>query len=455
MRRWYLDSMDLSNILSVLTGVLSGAALLCVLAYVAVLQGRKSMHAELAEHREHLAQKEQEIRDLVQRLDEAQSALQRNEAQAHAKELDLVSRLKVAEARAEEQLLHHERLNTELVKSQERLQKEFEALTSKIFEDSRKKFEDDSKKTLDLSLTPLKKEIEGFRKRVEESHREDIAGRNRLEGQIREMQQQAQQIGRDAVQLAAALKGDSKSQGGWGEMVLERLLEDSGLEKGREYETQGSYTDEEGGNKRPDVVIHLPDQKDIVVDAKVSLKAYETFFNAETETEQEVALKEHRASIRNHVNGLSGKDYEKLEGINTLDFVFMFVSVEPAYTLALQSDQSLFQYAYDKGVVIVSPTTLMATLRTVVNIWRYEKQNRYAQQIADEAGGLYDQFVLMVESLDDVGRKIAATQSSYEQARRRLSEGRGNLVRRVDKLRTLGAKSKKALPASVKGLAED
>ncbi len=455
MRRWYLDSMDLSNILSVLTGVLSGVALLCVLAYVAVLQGRKSMHAELAEHREHLAQKEQEIRDLVQRLDEAQSALQRNEAQAHAKELDLVSRLKVAEARAEEQLLHHERLNTELVKSQERLQKEFEALTSKIFEDSRKKFEDDSKKTLDLSLTPLKKEIEGFRKRVEESHREDIAGRNRLEGQIREMQQQAQQIGRDAVQLAAALKGDSKSQGGWGEMVLERLLEDSGLEKGREYETQGSYTDEEGGNKRPDVVIHLPDQKDIVVDAKVSLKAYETFFNAETETEQETALKEHRASIRNHINGLSGKDYEKLEGINTLDFVFMFVSVEPAYTLALQSDQSLFQYAYDKGVVIVSPTTLMATLRTVVNIWRYEKQNRYAQQIADEAGGLYDQFVLMVESLDDVGRKIAATQSSYEQVRRRLSEGRGNLVRRVDKLRTLGAKSKKALPASVKGLVED
>ena len=357
--------------------------------------------------------------------------------------------------RAAEQRNHHEKLNAELVKNQARLQKDFEALGSKLFEETRKKFEQDSSKTLKVTLDPLKQEIEGFRRRVEETHKEDIAGRSRLEGQIQELQKQASQIGQDAVQLTNALKGESKSQGNWGEMVLERLLEDSGLEKGREYETQSSHRDDEGRLKQPDVIIHLPEGKQIIIDAKVSLKAYEEFFNAEEEHKREHHLKDHISSLRNHFTGLSGKNYEQLESINSLDFVFMFVPIEPAYSLALQSDQALFQQAYDKGVVIVSPTTLMATLRTVSNIWRYEKQNRYAQQIADEAGGLYDQFVLLVESLDDVGKKITAAQGSYDMARKRLSDGRGNVVRRIENLKKLGAKSKKNLPDSVKGLLED
>lgn len=447
--------MDLLNILVIVTGVLAGICILFGVICAALMSVRKRLYGELAEYRKYLGEKEQEIRDTQELLDEAKSTIHFNEQKSQAKELDLASKLKVAEMRAEEQLKHHEVLNAELVKSQERLQKDFEALSHKLFEDTRKKFEDDSQKTLKVTLDPLKQEIEGFRKRVEETHKEDLQGRSRLEGQIQEMQKQARQIGEDAIQLASALKGENKSQGGWGEMVLERLLEDSGLEKGREYETQTSFKDEDGSRKQPDVIIHLPDKKDIVIDSKVSLKAYEEFFNAEDDQTREKALKDHIASIRGHFTGLANKSYDNLEGVNTLDFVFMFVAVEPAYTLALQSDQSLFQQAYDKGVVIVSPTTLMATLRTVANIWRYEKQNRYAQQIADEAGGLYDQFALLVESLDDVGKKIESTQASYDTARKRLSEGRGNLLRRVDKLKKLGAKSKKEMPDSVKGLLED
>lgn len=391
-----------------------------------------------------LAAKEAELAEARAQLEQ----MRRHEA-------ELSSQLKVAEARTEEQLKYHQQLNDELKNAQARLQKDFEALTNKLYEDSRKKFESDSQKTLSASLDPLKKEIEGFRKRIEDTHREDVAGRSRLEGQIKALHEQAAQIGQDAVQLTNALKGESKSQGNWGEMVLERLLEDSGLEKGREYETQASHRDEDGRLKQPDVIIRLPEGKDIVIDSKVSLKAYESFYNAETDALKEKALKEHISSLRNHFSGLSAKNYEALDSINSLDFVFMFVPIESAYTLALQADQGLFQAAYDRGVVIVSPTTLMATLRTVANIWRYEKQNRYAQQIADEGGKLYDQFVLLVESLDDVGKKIEATQTSYELARKRLSEGRGNLVGRVENLKKLGAKSKKNLPDSVKGLLED
>ena len=447
--------MSLEQNLVIAVGVLMGTTILFGLFCVILRSARRRLAEEIGEYKQSLGQKEQEIRDTAELLDDANSRIHDNEIKAQARELDLVSKLNVAEMRAEEQLKHHETLNAELLKSQERIQKDFENLSTKIFEESRKKFEDDSKKTLDVTLDPLKKEIEGFRKRVEETHKEDIAGRSRLEGQIQEMQKQAAQIGKDAVQLATALKGESKSQGDWGEMILERLLEDSGLEKGREYDTQNSYKDEAGKDKRPDVVIHLPDNKDIVVDAKVSLKAYEAYFNAESDSQRDSALKEHLGSLRTHFNGLSKKEYEKIEGIKTLDFVFMFIPVEPAYIVALQADKGLFQQAYDKGVVIVSPTTLMATLRTVANIWRYEKQNLNAQEIADAAGGLYDQFTLLIESMDDLGKKIDSTQNTYELARKRLSEGRGNVIRRVENLKKLGAKSKKQMPDSVKGLLED
>ena len=447
--------MSLEDNLVLAVGVLLGTSVLFGLFCVILISTRRRLTGEIAEYKQYLGQREQTIRDTAELLDDTKGRLHDNETKAQAREMELASKLKVAEMRAEEQLKQHQALNAELVKSQERIQRDFEALTAKIFEASRKKFEDESQKTLKVTLNPLKQEIEGFRKRIEETHREEIAGRSRLEGQIHEMQKQASQIGKDAVQLTAALKGEAKSQGDWGETILERLLEDSGLEKGREYDSQNSYKDEEGNDKRPDVIIHLPDNKDIVIDAKVSLKAYEAFFNAATDERREAALKGHLQSLRSHFTGLGKKEYEKLEGLKTLDFVFMFIPIEPACTLALQSDKGLFQQAYDRGVVIVSPTTLMVTLRTVANLWRYEKQNLNAREIADSAGGLYDQFTLLIESMDELGKKIDATQNTYEQARKRLSEGRGNVVRRVENLKKLGAKSKKNMPDSVRGLLED
>ena len=377
-----------------------------------------------------------------------------NTVQDRLRETEL--QLQAARIRSEEQLRYYQELNQEIDRSRERLQKDFEVLSNRVFEESRKKFDRESKRTLDSSLEPLKQEIEFFRKRVNETHQEDLKDRNRLQGQIIELQKQARQIGQDAVQLAAALKGENKSQGNWGEMALERLLEESGLEKGREYETQASYRDEDGQLKQPDVVIHLPDNKHIVVDAKVSLKAWEAFFNADTEAEQAQALKDHLASIKSHVANLAGKSYQSLDNVHSLEFVFMFIAVEPAWMLALQKEPGLFQQAWNKGIVMVSTTTLMPTLRTVANIWRNEKQNRYAQQIADSAGGLYDQFALLIESLDDLGKKIHSVQKSYDQARDRLHTGaRGSIVSRIDKLSKLGARSSKQLPESVKQLLEE
>ena len=377
-----------------------------------------------------------------------------NAVQDRLRETEL--KLQVAEMRSEEQLRYYQELNQEIAQSREQLQKDFEVLSNRVFEETRKKFDRESKRTLDSSLEPLKQEIEFFRKRVNETHQEDLKDRNRLQGQIIELQKQARQIGQDAVQLATALKGESKSQGNWGEMVLERLLEESGLEKGREYETQASYRDEDGRLKQPDVVIHLPDNKDIVVDSKVSLKAWDAFYNADTEAARAQALKDHMVSIKSHVTGLAAKSYQSLDNVHSLDFVFMFIPIEPAWMLALQKEPGLFQQAWNKGIVMVSTTTLMPTLRTVANIWRNEKQNRYAQQIADSAGGLYDQFALLVESLDDLGKRINAVQKSYDEARDRLHTGsRGSIVSRIDKLSKLGARSRKQLPDSVKQLLEE
>jgi len=367
-------------------------------------------------------------------------------------ELELVT----AGVRSEEQLKFYQELNQEIGRSREQLQKDFEVLSNRVFEESRKKFDQDSKRTLDSSLEPLKQEIESFRKRVNETHQEDLKDRNRLQGQIIELQKQARQIGQDAVQLATALKGESKSQGNWGEMVLERLLEESGLEKGREYETQASYRDEDGRLKQPDVVIHLPENKDIVVDAKVSLKAWEAFFNADAQEQQTQALKDHLASIKSHIANLSGKSYQNLDSVHSLEFVFMFIPVEPAWMLALQTEPGLFQQAWNKGIVIVSTTTLMPTLRTVANIWRNEKQNRNAQEIANSAGGLYDQFALLIESLDKLGKNIHSVQESYDEARNRLHTGaRGSIVKRIDNLKKLGARSRKQLPESARRLTEE
>ncbi|MDG1165044.1 MAG: DNA recombination protein RmuC, partial [Porticoccaceae bacterium] len=272
------------------------------------------------------------------------------------------------------------------------------------------------------------------------------ADRNKLVGQISELQKQTLQVSADAVSLANALRGDNKAQGNWGEFVLEKLLEDSGLTNGREYDTQVALKDDTGKRKNPDVIVHLPEGRDIVTDAKVSLVDYERYFHAKDEETKQQCLRQHLTSLRTHIKGLSGKDYESLEGVNSLDFVLIFVPVEAAFMLALDHDPDMMRDAYDRGIIVVSPSTLMVTLRTIKNLWRYADQNRNAQLIADKAGALYDQFVLYVEALDDVGRHLDRSKDAWDIARKRLSAGRGNLVRRTEELKKLGAKTKKSLP---------
>ncbi len=295
----------------------------------------------------------------------------------------------------------------------------------------------------------MRRDIGDFRKQVETVYDKENADRNKLVGQISELQKQTLQISADAVSLANALRGDNKAQGNWGEFVLEKLLEDSGLTNGREYDTQVALKDEIGKRRNPDVIVHLPEGRDIVIDAKVSLLDYERYFHADTEDEKQRYLAQHLASFKAHIKGLSGKGYENLEGVNSLDFVLIFVPVESAFMLALDQDPEMMRDAYDRGIILVSPSTLMVTLRTIKNLWRYADQNRNAQRIADKAGSLYDQFVLYIEALDDVGRHLDKSKDAWDTAHKRLSAGRGNLVKRTEELKKLGAKTKKSLPENL------
>jgi DNA recombination protein RmuC len=333
-----------------------------------------------------------------------------------------------------------------LTQARETLTKEFENVANKIFEAKQQQFTQSSRTTLETSINPLREQLKDFKKQVEDVYSKEAAERNKLVGQITELQKQTQQIGQDAVNLATALKGSSKTQGNWGEVILERLLEESGLQKGREYETQVSLQDEDGKRRNPDVIVRLPENKDLIIDAKVSLVDYELYCNTDNDIDKAKSLKNHLLSIKTHIDGLSRKNYESLEQIRSLDFVFIFIPIESAFMLALEHDQGLFKYAYDKHIILVSPTTLLATLRTVENIWRFDKQNKNAEKIAAMAGMLHDQFALVVESLSEVGQYISKTQNAYENVQKRLHTGRGNLYKRIQSLETLGAKTKKRLP---------
>ncbi|CAI8156116.1 MAG: Uncharacterised protein [Cellvibrionales bacterium UBA7375] len=325
------------------------------------------------------------------------------------------------------------------------LGQEFENLANRIFDDKQTKFSEQSKQALETSLSPLRRDLGDFRKQVSSAYDKENADRNRLAGQISELQKQTMKVSSDAASLANALKGDNKQQGNWGEFVLEKLLEDSGLSKGREYETQVALKDEEGKRRNPDVIIHLPEGRDIIIDAKVSLIDYERYFHAEEGEGRNQSLNQHLNSLRAHIKGLSVKNYEKLENVNSLDFVLIFIPVESAFMLALDNDPDIMREAYDKGIILVSPSTLMVTLRTIKNLWRYADQNINAQQIAEKAGALYDLFVLHVEALEDIGKHLDKSKDAYDTAFKRLSTGRGNLVKRSEELKTLGAKTKKAL----------
>jgi len=360
--------------------------------------------------------------------------------------------LNVELARKNSEFVNLQKQNIErdesLKKQQEQLRKDFELLANKILEEKSNKFTEQNKENIKNILTPLQEKIQHFEKKVEDSQKENISIHSALREKLSELSKANLQISQEAVNLTKALKGDSKMQGNWGELVLERVLEKSGLEKDREYVVQQNFTREDGSRVLPDVIINLPNNKKMVIDSKVSLTAYERYVNTEDE-ERAISLKEHLTSIKRHIEQLSAKKYEDLYEIESPDFVLMFIPIEPAFAIAVNEDTTLYSKAFEKNIVIVTPTTLLATLRTIDTMWNNEKQQRNAIEIARQAGALYDKFEGFMNDLIGIGKKIDATKSDYSAAMNKLFEGRGNIIKSIEKIKKMGAKAKKSLPESI------
>lgn len=332
---------------------------------------------------------------------------------------------------------------------QKKFTTEFENLANRIFEEKGNKFTEQNKEKLSEILNPLREKISEFERKVEETSKESIKGNASLREQLQMLKEMNQKITQEATNLTNALKGQSKTQGNWGEFILESILEKSGLVKGREYVVQESLTAESGKRFQPDVIINLPENKSIIIDSKVSLVGYEKFISSDDEREKQLALREHINSIRSHIKSLSGKNYQNLYQLESLDFVLMFMPIEPAFAYAVQSDASLFTDAFEQNIVIVSPSTLLATLRTIASIWRQENQNRNALEIAKQSGDMLDKFTSFVDDLISVGKGLMAAKDNYDKAMNKLVDGRGNLVNRAEKIKQLGAKASKTLPQSI------
>ena len=337
----------------------------------------------------------------------------------------------------------------------QRFKSEFENLSSKILEEKSKKFTEQNRTNLDVILTPLKDKIKEFEQKVEQSYKIESAERNSLKGEIKSLIELNKQISEEANNLARALKGDTKKQGNWGEVILERILERSGLTKGSEYEMQFSTSNEDGQRIQPDVVLHLPDNKHIIIDAKVSLVAYEALVNAITEEDREKYLSEHILSVRSHIRLLGEKNYFSSQELNTPDFVLIFMPIEPSFGIAIQADAELFNYAWDRKIVLVSPSTLLATLKTVSAIWKQEKQTRNALDIARVGGALYDKFYNFLKDMNIIGDKIKSAQLSHDEAMSKLGTGNGNIIKKVEELKKLGAKTTKDIPQDLLEKAEE
>lgn len=417
---------------------LGGAVFAALLVLLIERRRSAGREAELVAQKQALSEPLAQVPLLREQLETSQRRLQDSESR--------LQQLASDKARLEERLAGQEEKLTFAEKSREQLKQEFENLSARIFEQRGKQLQEQQQQGLDGMLKPFREQLADFRRRVDQIHSDETRAQASLIEQLSQLRSLNQQMHEDARNLTDALKGQVKTQGNWGEMILERVLESSGLTRGREYETQVTLKDESGQRRLPDAIVHLPENKDVVIDAKVSLVAYERLSSASTTEERELALRDHLMSLRSHIKGLDIKDYSGLEGIRSLDFVLLFIPIEGAFMVAMEQDSSLYTDAFARNIVLVSPTTLLVTLRTIQNIWRYEYQNRNALDIADRAGKICDQVSLVTESLEDVGDKLAKATSSWEQTRKRLTSGNGNLLRQAHQLKDLGAKARRNLP---------
>jgi len=408
--------------------------------------------AQIGMLEEEKRQSENKIAVLDERLNSKSQALDKAEFEVReTRENNENLNRRIAKAEVEYRNLQ-EKLQTqkaELDDLQKKFTTEFENIANKILKRNSEEFTAANQKNLGDVLNPLKEKIELFEKKVEDTYQKGLKDQVDLKAELKKLAELNNQISEEARNLTKALKGDVKKQGNWGEVVLERILERSGLTEGQEYRKQFSMSGDDGKRVQPDIVIFLPDKKHIIIDSKVSLVAYERAVNANDEERRAQFVKEHLQSLKAHIKGLSEKHYQTSAGLNSPDFVLLFVPIEASFSIAVQEDQELFAYAWDQKVVIVSPSTLLATLRTIASIWQQENQTRNALEIARQGGALYDKFVSFVGDMAKIGTNLTSTQKSYNEAMNKLQEGSGNLIRRVESLKKLGAKTTKELPLAV------
>lgn len=357
-------------------------------------------------------------------------------------------------------LLKNERRNSGeklalLEEAKEHMNLQFQSLANRIFEEKNHRFSQENKERLTSLLKPLQEQLHGFQQRMDNIHADDTRERTSLRSEIEHLRELNHHINKEAANLTRALQGDTKKQGDWGELVLERLLEKSGLRKGEEYTIQGGYRSKTNRLLKPDVILHLPDNRNIIIDSKVSLTAWQRYISAETEEERKHHLNFHIRSLRNHIKGLSDKSYSDIEELASLDFVILFIPMDNSFAAACEADTTLFTDAYAQRIVIVTPTTLLPTLKTIENLWRFEHQNNNAKEIADRAGSIYDKLCGFLEDMEKIGRQLNTCTSTYDSALNKLSTGRGNVITQAGKLKELGVKTKKEVPQSIALLADD
>ena len=402
-----------------------------------LIEERRELDIALSAARQQLAQ-EAHWRDECELLNNELRSLHSINTSLEAELREVTTRLEATQQHAEDKI-------RQMINSEQRLSEQFENLANRIFEHSNRRVDEQNRQSLNSLLAPLREQLDGFRRQVQDSFGKEAQERHTLAHEIRNLQQLNAQMAQEAVNLTRALKGDNKTQGNWGEVVLTRVLEASGLREGYEYETQVSIENDARSRMQPDVIVRLPQGKDVVIDAKMTLVAYERYFNAEDEYTRESALQEHIASVRNHIRLLGRKDYQQLPGLRSLDYVLMFIPVEPAFLLALDRQPELITEALKNNIMLVSPTTLLVALRTIANLWRYEHQSRNAQQIADRASKLYDKMRLFVDDMSAIGQSLDKAQDNYRQAMKKLSSGRGNVLSQAEAFRSLGVEIKREI----------
>lgn len=488
--QWILEHQSLI-LSSLFAAIASGVAVGWWVKQRFITQTQLLEHQLVSEkqlHQQQLEQVKQSLADAQQELDELDN--ERDKAafevrQSHGKLMAAMEKLRYFEAvkqerqqyfdelgqmreqksrletQLREQQARHEQMNQAnaeklqiLEQAEVRLKQQFEHLANQLFEEKTAKVDLQNRQSLEGLLSPLKEQLEGFKKQVNDSFSQEAKERHTLVHELKNLQRLNEQMTREAVNLTQALKGDNKQQGNWGEVVLARVLAESGLREGHEYETQVNLQSEAGKRYQPDVIVHLPQNKQVVVDSKMALVAYERYFNAETDAERDRALNAHLTALRAHIKGLSMKDYHKLKGIQSLDYVLMFIPVEPAFQVAIQADPSLIKDAMEQNIILVSPTTLLVALRTIDNLWRNERQNENAKLIAQRATKLYDKLRLFIDDMEGLGGALDRANQTYQGAMNKLATGRGNVIRQAESFRQLGVEIKRPISSDLAQLAQ-